>query len=218
MTGVTRTWFAPVLLAGILGGGGFARAAQSAEPPWLQEISAALDGPNLHLVAAAPGENDKRLGLTHPLAPQTCVTLPVSDAWTVTVDIRFEPRRTYRMVFLAGLLPPGVDGYAAVLHAAEARRCDCLLPKSGNSVLQVGRVWLAFPSVCSDIYPHEHALPLVVAALRNKLGGRVSGDLIWGSCGWMAPVELMPVSNFVVAKGKRHRQPNDQLHRCLLGR
>lgn len=208
-----RRWLAALVAAGLMGAGP-ARAEQPPRPAWLAEIAAALEGPALHLVAAMPGEGDKRVGLTRPLSPGSCLNLPVSDAWTLTVDVRFEPRRTHRLVFMAGLLPVGVDGYAAVLQAAAARGCDCVLPKSGNSLLQVGRVWLAFPSVCRDIYPHEHALPLVVAALRDRLGPRVAKDLIWGSCGWVAPVELTPVGRFVAARGKRRRQEDGGGRRC----
>jgi hypothetical protein len=161
------------------------------------------------VVAAVPGEKDKRLGLTHPLSAQSCVTLPVSEPWTLTIEVRFEPRRTYRMLVMTGLLPEGVEAYPPILQAA-ARSWRCDLPKSGNSVLQVGRVWLAFPSVCSDVYPHEHALPVVVAALREKLGDRVSKDLIWGACGWMEPVQLTPVPDFLAAKGKRVHKQSDR--------
>jgi hypothetical protein len=209
MTGVRRSWFGALIVAGLMGGG-FVRA-EPAPPAWLQEISTALEGPSTHVVALVQGQNDKRLGLTHPLSPQSCVTLPVSEPWTLTVEVRFEPRRTYRLLVMTGLRPEGVDAYPPILQAA-AHSSRCVLPKSGNSVLQVGRVWLAFPSVCRDIYPHEHALPRVVAVLQEKLGKNVSKELIWGGCGWVEPVQLTPLANFLAAKGKRvHKQDDGRL-------
>lgn len=195
------------VFAALVGGAAKAQAQDRPQPPWLREIVAALDGPATRVSSAEPGE--KRRGLTNPLNAQFCVHLPVSDPWTLSVDVRFAPKRTYRMTVLAGLLPDPSDAYAPVLRAAAGNeRCD--LPKSGNSVLQIGTVWLAFPSYCSDGRSPDHSLPVVVGALKEKLGARVSERFILGGCGRFEPVVLTSVAEFLATKGKFRRRADDR--------
>jgi hypothetical protein len=169
-------------------------------PDWVQEIANAFQGGPIQVTRIHPdrGAHDQ---LLHPLAPSSCAEIPAVDPWAITLDVRFEPKRTYRMTVLVGELAEGVDGYGLVLRAEE-RSARCTPPKSGNSMLQVGRVWMTFPSVCRTIYEHDHALPLAIAALRDKLGARVAKGFILAGCGTTAGQGLTDVAAYLAAPNK----------------
>jgi hypothetical protein len=169
-------------------------------PDWVQEIVDALGGGPIRVVAAGAdrGAHDQ---LLHPLAPARCAEIPAVEPWVIILDVTFAPRRTYRMTVLVGWLEAGLDAYGLVLRAEE-RSARCQPPKSGNSMLQVGRVWMTFPSVCRTVYQHDHALPLVVGALREKLGARVAKGFILAGCGAVEGQGLTDVATYLDAPNK----------------
>jgi hypothetical protein len=169
-------------------------------PDWVQEIADAFAGGPIRVFAIGPdrGAHDQ---LIHPLAPAGCADVPAVEPWVIALDVKLAPKRTYRMTVLLGELAAGIDGYGFVLRAEE-RNARCQPPKSGNSMLQVGRVWMTFPSVCRTVYQHDRALPLALGALREKLGARVAKGFILAGCGTVAGRGLTDVDAYLAAPNK----------------
>jgi hypothetical protein len=192
------------LLLGLAAGGiaGDAHGYGWPRPPpdWVQEIAEAFAGGPIRVAAMGPARG-RAEQLLHPLAPASCAEIPAGNPWVISLEVRFAPKRTYQMTVLVGELAAGIDAYGLVLRAEE-RNARCQPPKSGNSMLQVGQVWMTFPSVCRTIYQHDHALPLALGALRNKLGARVAKSFILAGCGTVSGQGLTDVDAYLAATKK----------------
>jgi len=171
---------------------GWATADAAESWPGLEE---ALQGP---VVQVETGKADPRL---LKLPGVKCPKMPIEDYKAYTATIRFEPTRTLRMDILVGRLPPGVDVYGPIIAAAHEPESEefldgCLMPKSGLSLLQVERYLIAFPTVCSDVYPYKKSLPIVIKALQRSWGTRLPKKFIYSPCGTMYP-QLVDVANYL---------------------
>jgi hypothetical protein len=135
-----------------------------------------------------------------------CPKIPIEDFRAYTATVRFEPSRTLKMEVLVGRLPTGFDVYGPIVAAAHDPASDafldgCLMPKSGLSLLQLGRYLLEFPTVCSEIYPYKKSLPIVVKALQESWGTRLPKKFIYAPCGTMYP-RLVDVDEYLRAPQK----------------
>jgi hypothetical protein len=179
-----------------------AMAAVAESWPALEE---ALQSP---LVQVETGKADPEV---FELQGMNCPKIPIEDYKAYTATVRFEPTRTLRMDILIGRLPTGFDVYGPIVAAAhdpqsEAFLDGCLMPKSGLSFLQVGRYLIAFPTVCSDIYPYKKSLPIVVKALQQSWRTRLPKKFIYAPCGTMYP-QLVDVEVYIREKQKPGKRP-----------
>jgi hypothetical protein len=171
---------------------GWATADAAESWPALEE---ALQG---QLVQVETGKADPRL---LKLPGVKCPKIPIEDHKAYTATVRFEPTRTLRMDILVGRLPPGFDVYGPIVAAAHEPEGEefldgCLMPKNGLSLLQVERYLIAFPTVCSDVYPYKKSLPIVVKALQQSWGTRLPKKFIYSPCGTMYP-RLVDVGDYL---------------------
>jgi hypothetical protein len=149
----------------------------------------------------------KQVARFYKLPPRWCPKIPVEEYRYFVTTVRFEPTRTLEMDILIGRLPAGFDAYGPLVAAAkespdELTLRGCLMPKSGLSLLQVGRFVFLFPTVCADIYPYKKSLPIVIDALRKAWGPRLSKQFIHSPCGTMFP-RLVDVGEYLDAAQHR---------------
>lgn len=177
-----RVWSALVLTTVALATRSVRGEEVRAAPPWLREISAALDAAPIRVVSAVPGENHHSHPLSRPLSSRRCPGVQVTDPWTLTLEVSLESKRPHRLTALVGRLESEAAAYPPLLDAAAASS-RCALPRSGLSLWQLGTVWMAIPGSCSDAQAYDRALVLVVDALRGKIPPHLADKLFRGGCG-----------------------------------
>jgi len=180
-----------LLVLGVFPAGRARAATPEAWPP----LEQALNGPLVQLESA---KADLR---RFELPGGKCPRFPVREAKAYRATVRFEPTRSLKMDVLIAKLPDGFETYGPIVAAAHDPAGKdfldgCLMPKSGLSLVQVEQYLLAFPTVCSDIYPYRKSLPVVMAALQKFWGPRFAKKFIYAPCGTMFP-RLVDVGEYL---------------------
>jgi hypothetical protein len=185
-----------------LGLGGVAGAAESRTEPW-PAFERAFKSSTVLEVGPWNGESLESMAVGRQ-GPK-CPSLPITEVRRYRVRTRFEPTRTLDLDVLVGLVPPGLDVPRAIMAAAPKSRSEleegCILSKSGFSFAQMDRYLIAFPSVCSDIYPHKKSLPIVLRDLKAFFGARFPKQFVLSPCGQMRP-ELARVDDYLAGRFK----------------
>ena len=176
--------------------------AGEAEWPALEK---ALKGPRVR-VTSISAEMIRDAADIYPISlPNAkCPKIAVEAYRVYGIAVRFEPTRTLKMSITGGRLASGFDAYHPIVAAAPAPDSEdgCLFPKSGLSLLQIGRYLFAFPTASSDAYAYTRSLPIVVKALRDFFKASFPTQFIHASCGTMIP-RLVDVAEYLNGGQKR---------------